>query len=475
MDLCSLTAAELRRLLDSRDVSVREIVAAHFAQIAEKNEELNAFLTVTEERGYADADRAQEMIDAGNAKPLTGIPFAVKDNIVTEGIRTTCGSRILENYVPPYDSTLAVRAKEQGMCLLGKTNLDEFAMGSSTEHSAFGPSKNPHDLHRVPGGSSGGSSAAVAANLAPLTFGSDTGGSVRQPASLTGVVGFKPTYGRVSRYGLVAFCSSLDQIGPFARSVADATHAFEISMGHDGKDSTVADHDYSPDIARSVEVKGLRLGVARELVGDLTEPGVKGAFDAALDRLSDAGAIIEEFSVPIVEHGVSTYYIIAPAEASSNLARFDGVRYGLRVDGDTHIDMMKNTRAEGFGNEVKERIMIGTYVLSSGYYDAFYAKAQKARALMKKEFQEAFLKFDFVVSPTSPTTAFKIGERTTDPLALKVADFCTIPANMGGFPAISINCGFAEGLPIGFQIVGNSFEDDRVLGAARAIEALLAG
>ncbi len=475
MDLCSLTAAELRRLLDSRDVSVREVVEAHFALIAKKNGDLNAFLTVTEERGYADADRAQAMIDAGTAKALTGVPYAFKDNIVTNGIRTTCGSKILENYIPPYDSTLATRAAEQGMCLLGKTNLDEFAMGSSTEHSAFGPTRNPHDSDRVPGGSSGGSAAAVAANLAPITFGSDTGGSVRQPAALTGVVGFKPTYGRVSRYGLVAFCSSLDQIGPFARSVEDATHAFEISMGHDGKDSTVADHDYSHEVARGIELKGAHVGVARELVGDLTEPGVMGAFQGALDSLANAGADIEEFSVPIVEHGVSTYYIIAPAEASSNLARFDGVRYGLRVDGATHIEMMKNTRAEGFGKEVKERIMIGTYVLSSGYYDAFYAKAQKARAVMKKEFQAAFEKYDFIVSPTSPTTAFKIGERTKDPLALKVADFCTIPANMGGFPAISINCGYAEGLPVGFQVIGNSFDDDRVLGAARTIEGILAG
>jgi len=474
MDLCSLAAAELRRLLDSREVSAREVVDAHLRRIADKNPELNAFLTVTEERGYADAVRAQEMIDGGTAKPLTGIPYALKDNIVTEGIRTTCSSRILENYTPPYDATLVTRASAHGMCLLGKTNLDEFAMGSSTEHSAFGPTKNPHDLTRVPGGSSGGSAAAVAAMLAPISFGSDTGGSVRQPAALCGVVGFKPTYGRVSRYGLVAFCSSLDQIGPFARTVEDARLAFELSMGCDGQDSTVSDRDYSSGLAKNCDLKGLRIGVARELVGDLTERGVMDAFRETLERISNEGAIVEEFSAPIIEHGVSTYYIIAPAEASSNLARFDGVRYGLRVDGESHIDMMKNTRAKGFGNEVKERIMIGTYVLSSGYYDAFYAKAQKARAVMKQEFQNAFERFDFIVSPTSPTTAFKIGERTTDPLALKVADFCTIPANMGGFPAISINCGFSDGLPVGFQIVGNSFHDDRVLGAASAIEQLLA-
>jgi aspartyl-tRNA(Asn)/glutamyl-tRNA(Gln) amidotransferase subunit A len=361
------------------------------------------------------------------------------------------------------------------MCLLGKTNLDEFAMGSSTEHSAFGPTKNPQDPERVPGGSSGGSAAATAANLGVITFGSDTGGSVRQPASLSGVVGFKPTYGRVSRYGLVAFCSSLDQIGPFARTVEDATLAFEISMGHDGKDSTVADHDYSTDVARNFDIAGKRFGVAKELIGQLIEPGVNGAFQDTLDKMANAGAIIEEFSAPIVEHGVSTYYIIAPAEASSNLARFDGVRYGLRVAGSTHIEMMKNTRAEGFGKEVKERIMIGTFVLSSGYYDAFYAKAQKARAAMKQEFQLAFSKYDLIISPTSPTTAFRIGERTSDPLALKVADYCTIPANMGGFPAISINCGYSAGLPVGFQIVGNSFADDRVLGAARTLEAILAG
>jgi aspartyl-tRNA(Asn)/glutamyl-tRNA(Gln) amidotransferase subunit A len=460
-------------MLDAREVSVREVIEAHLSRIAERNPVLNAFVTVTEDRALADAERAQKLIDAQNSKPLTGIPYALKDNICTEGIRTTCSSRILENYIPPYNSTLVTRADEQGMCLLGKTNLDEFAMGSSTEHSAFGPTKNPHDLERVPGGSSGGSAAASADNLAVLTFGSDTGGSVRQPASLSGVVGFKPTYGRVSRHGLVAFSSSLDQIGPFARCVEDAAEAFEMAYGQDGNDSTVCDRPYDREIARSLQLKGLRLGVAKELVGELTEPGVKGSFDTTLDLLSDEGVEIEEFSAPIVEHGVSTYYIIAPAEASSNLARFDGVRYGLRVEGDSHIEMMKNTRAAGFGNEVKERIMIGTYVLSSGYYDAFYAKAQRARAFMKTEFEKAFQKYDFIVSPTSPTTAFKLGERTGDPMALKVADFCTIPANMGGFPAISLNCGFAEGLPIGFQIVGNSFEDDRVLGAAKALEALL--
>ena len=460
-------------MLDSREVSAKEVVDAHLQRIRDRNPELNAFLTVTEDRAFEDAQQAQEMIGAGNAKPLTGIPFALKDNIVTSGIRTTCSSRILENYVPPYDSTLVRRAREQGMCLLGKTNLDEFAMGSSTEHSAFGPTKNPHDLTRVPGGSSGGSAAAAAAGLAVLTFGSDTGGSVRQPASLCGVVGFKPTYGRVSRFGLVAFSSSLDQIGPFARCVDDAIDAFELSFGQDGEDSTVSDRPYSSEIARSFEWKGKRVGVAKELVGSMTEPGVKGAFVETLDLLANAGVEIEEFSSPIVEHGVSTYYIIAPAEASSNLARFDGVRYGLRVPSESHIEMMKETRAAGFGKEVKERIMIGTYVLSSGYYDAFYAKAQKARAFMKSEFEKAFQKYDLIVSPTSPTTAFKIGERTGDPLALKLADYCTIPANMGGFPAISLNCGFAEGLPIGFQIVGNSFEDDRVLGAAKALEALL--
>ena len=473
MSLCDRTAKELRLLLQSREVSAREIVEEHLQRISDRNEELNAFLTVTSERAIEDADRAQQMIDAGNAKPLTGIPYALKDNICTKGIRTTCSSRILEDYISPYDATLVTRAIEQGMCLLGKTNLDEFAMGSSTEHSAFGPTKNPHDLTRVPGGSSGGSAAATAAGLAVITFGSDTGGSVRQPASLCGVVGFKPTYGRVSRFGLVAFSSSLDQIGPFARCVEDAIDAFEFSFGKDGEDSTVSDRPYSAETARSFDWKGKRIGVAKELVGSMTEPGVKGAFVETLDLLANAGVEIEEFSAPIVEHGVSTYYIIAPAEASSNLARFDGVRYGLRISSESHIEMMKETRAAGFGNEVKERIMIGTYVLSSGYYDAFYSKAQKARAFMKAEFEKAFEKYDFIVSPTSPTTAFKIGERTGDPLSLKVADYCTIPANMGGFPAISLNCGFAEGLPIGFQIVGNSFEDDRVLGAAKALEALL--
>jgi aspartyl-tRNA(Asn)/glutamyl-tRNA(Gln) amidotransferase subunit A len=473
MDLCRLTATELRQLLDTRQVSAMEIVDAHLDKIRSRNAELNAYLTVTEERAHGDALRAQTMIDEGKGHALTGIPYALKDNIITSGIRTTCSSKILENYIPPYDATLVTRASEQGMCLLGKTNLDEFAMGSSTEHSAYGPTRNPHDVQRVPGGSSGGSAAAVAAGMSVLAFGSDTGGSVRQPASLSGVVGFKPTYGRVSRYGLVAFSSSLDQIGPFARSVSDATDAFEFIYGPDGNDSTVSEKPYSKDIARNTELRGCRIGIAKELVGRLTQPGVKAAFEACAGLISDEGADIEEFSAPIVEHGVSTYYILAPAEASINLARYDGVRYGMRVPGETHIDMMKETRAAGFGKEVKERIMIGTYVLSSGYYDAFYAKAQRARAFMKAEFEKAFQKYDFIISPTSPTTAFKIGEKTGDPLALKVADYCTIPANMGGFPAISINCGFSAGLPIGFQIVGNSFADDRVLGAAKAVETLL--
>lgn len=474
MELHELTIAQMRKMLDERQISCAELAESHLSQIERVDPKINAFITVTEDAAREDAERAQKMIDAGNASPLTGIPVALKDNILTKGIKTTCASKILENYVPPYDSTLARRMKESGAVLLGKTNLDEFAMGTSTEFSGFFPTKNPWNLETVPGGSSGGNAAAVAAGLAPLAYGSDTGGSVRQPASLCGIVGLKPTYGRISRYGLVAFSSSLDQIGPFGRTVEDVVIGFEAAFGPDGMDSTCVEAPYDSEAARKSEVKGVRIGIPKEMFSEEIDKEVLNLVRVAADKLTQAGAEIEEFSAPMIEHGVSTYYIIAPAEASSNLARYDGVRYGLRVEAETHIELMKSTRAQGFGKEVQERILIGTYVLSAGYYDAFYAKAHKVRTLMKKQFRDAFTKYDAILAPTSPTVAFKIGERTSDPLALKLADFCTIPANMGGFPAISLNCGFSNGLPVGAQLVCDSFQEEKLFNAAFALEKALA-
>jgi len=472
-DLTQLTVTEMRRRLDSGETTAQDLARAHLDRIRSLDEQVNAFVTVCEEEALHRADEAQERIKKGEGGALTGIPIALKDNIITRGIRTTCASRILETYVPPYSATVAQRLDDAGAVLVGKTNLDEFAMGTSTEFSAFFPTKNPWDLERVPGGSSGGSAAAVAARMAPVALGSDTGGSIRQPAALCGVVGFKPTYGRVSRFGLVAFSSSLDQIGPFARSVEDATLLFEAIYGPDPKDATTVDAQYDPSLARGGELKGVRIGCPKEMFSEAVDSDVRAIVLEARERLAAAGAKIEEFSAPIIEHGVSTYYIIAPAEASSNLARYDGVRYGLRVSADSPNEMMKATRAQGFGKEVIERILIGTYVLSSGYYDAFYATAHRARTLMRDEMRRAFQEYDLVLTPTSPTVAFRIGEKAGDPLALKLADFCTIPANMGNFPAINLNCGFSGGLPVGLQLVADSYRDDYLLGMARAVEALL--
>ncbi len=472
-DLTQLTVTEMRRRLDSGETTAQDLARAHLDRIRSLDEQVNAFVTVCEEEALHRSDEAQERIKKGEGGALTGIPIALKDNIITRGIRTTCASRILETYVPPYSATVAQRLDDAGAVLVGKTNLDEFAMGTSTEFSAFFPTKNPWDLERVPGGSSGGSAAAVAARMAPVALGSDTGGSIRQPAALCGVVGFKPTYGRVSRFGLVAFSSSLDQIGPFARSVEDATLLFEAIYGPDPKDATTVDAPYDPALARGGELKGVRIGCPKEMFSEAVDSDVRAIVLEARERLAAAGATIEEFSAPIIEHGVSTYYIIAPAEASSNLARYDGVRYGLRICADSPNEMMKATRAQGFGKEVIERILIGTYVLSSGYYDAFYATAHRARTLMRDEMRRAFQEYDLVLAPTSPTVAFRIGEKAGDPLALKLADFCTIPANMGNFPAINLNCGFSGGLPVGLQLVADSYRDDYLLGMARAVERLL--
>ncbi len=463
----------MRRMLDSREVSAEELARAHLDRISRLDPAVRAFITVCEDRTLTDAAEAQKQIDGGGQGALTGIPVALKDNMITKGVRTTCASRILEKYVPPFEGTAAERLRRAGAVLLGKTNLDEFAMGSSTEYSAFFTTRNPWDLERVPGGSSGGSAAAVASGMAPIAYGSDTGGSVRQPAALCGVVGLKPTYGRISRYGLVAFSSSLDQIGPFGRSVEDVICAFEAVMGRDPHDSTTVDMPYDGSKAREPVLKGRRIGVPSELLSGEIAPDVSHAVRAALDLISDAGGETEEVSLPMIEHGVATYYIIAPAEASSNLARYDGVRYGLRIDADDSIEMMKGTRSAGFGSEVTQRIMIGTYVLSAGYYDAFYTKAHQARTIMKRQFQEAFRKFDLLIAPTSPVPAFRLGERLDDPMAMKLADFCTIPANIGGFPAISLNCGFSNGLPIGVQLIADSFQEETLFSVALALENLL--
>jgi aspartyl-tRNA(Asn)/glutamyl-tRNA(Gln) amidotransferase subunit A len=472
--LTELSAAELAAKLRSRELSAREVTQAHLDRIAAQDAKYGCFLKVDEARALQGADEAQALLDKDAGGALTGVPIAVKDNISTEGIETTCASKILKGYVPPFDATVTARLKAAGMPILGKTNLDEFAMGTSTENSAFQLTRNPWDTQRSPGGSSGGSVASVAAELAPLSLGSDTGGSIRQPASLCGIVGFKPTYGRCSRYGLIAFGSSLDQIGPFARSVEDAALISSVITGHDPLDSTSLNR---PSVAvpdfKSASLKGKRLALPKQLFGEGVSEGVQSVVSKALDRLREEGAIVEEVSIPTVSVGVTTYYIIAPAEASSNLARFDGVRFGPRAEGKGHVHTVERTRAEGFGKEVKVRIMIGTYALSAGYYDAFYLKAQTVRAMMAAEFEQVYSEYDFVVSPTSPVVAFKIGELTDDPLQLKVLDLCTIPANMNGMPAISLNCGFSEGLPVGLQLMAPPGADELLLAAAYATERAL--
>lgn len=469
-----LSAAEIGRKIAAKEVSCQEVLDAHLSRIDELDSQFQCFLAIDREKASADAQHAQELVNRGEGGPLTGVPIAIKDNISTEGIETTCASKILKGYRPPFDATVIQRAKAAGMVVLGKTNLDEFAMGTSTENSAFFPTRNPWDPQRSPGGSSGGSTAAVCAELAPVALGSDTGGSIRQPASLCGIVGFKPTYGRASRYGLVAFGSSLDQIGPLTRTVEDAALVAEVTTGHDPKDSTSL---MMPPIStarlKEGSLKGLKAALPIEMMSEAVAPGVRDNIVRSIEILRQEGVEFTEVSIPSIAYGVTTYYIIAPAEASSNLARFDGIRYGPRSQGTGHINVVEKTRAEGFGHEVKARIMIGTYALSAGYYDAFYLRAQQVRAAMKQEFDKVFAQYDFVLSPTSPVTAFKIGELTEDPLALKLLDYCTIPANMGGMPGISLNCGFADGLPVGLQLVAAPLEDEKLLQIAYQVEQVL--
>jgi aspartyl-tRNA(Asn)/glutamyl-tRNA(Gln) amidotransferase subunit A len=472
--LTNLTASQLASELAAKRVSCREVTQAYLDRIAGLDPELGCYLRVDVEGALAAADAAQIRMDSGTAGPLTGVPIAVKDNISTEGLETTCASRILKGYIPPFDATVVKQLREQGLVVLGKTNLDEFAMGGSTETSAYQLTRNPWDQERSPGGSSGGSAAAVAAGLAPVSLGSDTGGSIRQPASLCGIVGFKPSYGRASRYGLVAFASSLDQIGPFGWTVEDVALIAEAISGHDPLDSTsvkMGPIDSKP--LKTGSLRGKRIALPTEMFGEGTDPQVQATVHRALDTLRAEGAEVHEVSIPSIRLGVTTYYIIAPAEASSNLGRFDGVRYGPRSDGKGHIGVVERTRAEGFGHEVKTRIMIGTYALSAGYYDAYYLRAQQVRALMKQEFDRVFQDYDAVVSPTSPIPAFRIGEMEHDPLALKLLDYCTIPANMGGMPGISLNCGFVNGLPVGIQLLAPPLQDEKLLQLAYCVEKAL--
>jgi aspartyl-tRNA(Asn)/glutamyl-tRNA(Gln) amidotransferase subunit A len=476
VELHRLSALELADRLKKREVSAVEVAEAHLARIRALDGQINAFLKVDEDWTLQSARKAQELIDRGEGGALTGVPVVLKDNISTDGVETTCASKILAGYVPPYDATVVANLKAAGATLLGKANLDEFAMGTSGENSASGPTRNPWDLERVPGGSSSGSAASVAACMAPLSLGSDTGGSIRMPASLCGLVGYKPTYGRVSRYGLVAFGSSLDQIGPFARSVADCAALAEAISGHDPLDSTSLAHPpISRDSVKQDDLRGIKIGLPRELFGEAIDPAVREVLEAAINQLTLEGVEFKDISLPSIEYGVTTYYIIAPAEASSNLARFDGIRYGPRAEGTGHIGLVERTRAEGFGREVKSRIMIGTYALSAGYYDAYYIRAQQVRSAMRREFELAYQSVDAILSPTSPIPAFKLGELNADPMALKLLDLCTIPANMGGFPGISLNAGMTAGLPVGVQLLGPVLADERLLGIASGVEKALGG
>ena len=470
-DLTLLTAAEARRLLDNHEISASELTKAHIERIDEVEPAIKAYLHVMHDIALTQAAEADRRIEAGDVDALTGIPIALKDILCTVDAPTTAASKILEGYVSPYDATVVRRLREQGAVFLGKTNTDEFAMGSSTENSAYGPTHNPWDTSRVPGGSSGGSSAAVAAREAVISLGSDTGGSIRQPAGFCGVVGLKPTYGRVSRYGLLPFASSLDQIGPFARTVEDAAIMLRAIAGQDPQDATsvpVPVPDYTASFRD--DLSGIRIGVAPEYSVAGMEPGVDAAVKSAIAKLEELGAEIVEVSLPHTEYALATYYITAPAEASANLARYDGVRYGQRADADELQDMYTRTRGEGFGPEVKRRIMLGTYALSSGYYDAYYVKAQKVRTLIKQDFDAAFEKVDVIVAPTSPTVAFPLGSRTADPYQMYLADVFTIPANMAGLPGIAVPCGFSEGLPVSLQFLGKAFDEASVLGVAHVYE-----
>ncbi len=470
MSLHAATAAELGRGLKAKRYSAVEVAEHFLARIERANPALNAFVTVTRERALADARRADARIAKGESGPLTGVPLAHKDIFCTAGILTSCGSRMLSNFVSPYDATVVERLDAAGMVLLGKTNMDEFAMGSSNETSFYGAVRNPWDETKVPGGSSGGSAAAVAARIAPVATGTDTGGSIRQPGALTGLTGFKPTYGRVSRYGMIAFASSLDQAGVLAQSAEDAALVLGAMAGHDARDSTSVAAAV-PDYAAGLEkpVKGLKIGIIREFFGEGLEAGTGAAVHAAIDAFAKEGASVVELSLPNLPLSVPTYYVVAPAECSSNLSRFDGVRFGHRCkDPKDLTDLYTRTRGEGFGAEVKRRIMTGTYVLSAGYYDAYYLKAQKVRSLINADFRRAFGEVDVLMGPTAPTPAFGIGAKTDDPILMYLNDIYTIGANLAGLPAVSVPCGLVGGLPVGLQVIGPHFSEERLFAAAHA-------
>lgn len=463
----------VRTALTDKKISARELCADFYKRIEARNPELNAFLALSPERAYRQADKVDALIATGKPlPPLAGVPIAVKDVISTRGITTTCGSKILENYIPPFDATAVERLDAAGAVILGKTNCDEFAMGSSNENSAYGPVKNPESTDRVPGGSSGGSAAAVAAGLAVAALGTDTGGSIRQPGALCGVPAMMGSYGRVSRYGLIAFASSLDRIGPFATTVKDVAAVLRIIAGRDPNDSTsttAAVPDYQAEIQKSV--KGLRLGIPKEYFGEGMDAGVRQKIEAGLEIYKKLGCELIDIHMPHTDYAIATYYIIATAEASSNLARYDGVRYGLRVESDSLLSMYKKTRGAGFGAEVKRRIVLGTYVLSAGYYDAYYLKGQKVRGLIAKDFHDAFQKVDAIVTPTSPVPAFRLGERSDDPLQMYLADIYTVTGSLAGVPGISVPCGKICGkLPVGLQIFGAPFAEEKVLQLAYAFE-----
>lgn len=475
MPLYELTAHELHEKLKGREITSVELTQSIYDRIEAVEEQIQGYITLTKEIAFEGAAAADAGFQRGDerVRPLAGIPIAIKDVICTQGVLTTCGSKILGNFVSPYDATVMTKLHQQGVVMIGKTNMDEFAMGSSTENSAYQVTRNPWNLETIPGGSSGGSAAVVAAGEAICSIGSDTGGSIRQPASLCGIVGMKPTYGRISRFGLVAFASSLDQIGPFSKDVTDCALMLNAICGYDPMDSTSANLPV-PDYTQSLinDVKGIKIGIPKEYFIEGMDTEVEKSAREAVEVLRQCGAIVEGISLPHTEYAIATYYIIAPAEASANLARYDGVRYGFRAEGaEDLIDMYKKTRSQGFGDEVKRRIMLGTYALSSGYYDAYYLKAQQVRTLIKSDFDRAFEKVDVIITPTSPTPAFKIGERTTDPLQMYLSDIFTTPANLAGLPGMSMPCGLTNsGLPIGLQLLAAPFAEEKILRVAYTFE-----
>ena len=474
MNITDLTVHELQEKLKNKELTITEITQAYVDRINEKEKDVEAFVTILTDEALAQAKDVQAKVESGEIKgELAGIPIGIKDNLCTKGIRTTCSSRMLEDFIAPYNATIVEKVNNENMINLGKLNMDEFAMGSSTETSYFKKTKNPWNLNKVPGGSSGGSAAAVAANLVPWALGSDTGGSIRQPASLCGVVGLKPTYGLVSRFGLVAFASSLDQIGPITKDVTDSAILLNLIAGHDERDTTSVNkekEDYTEALKN--DVKGMKIAVPKEFFGEGINEEVKASLEKAIEKYKEMGAIVEEVSLDVAEYALATYYIIACAEASSNLGRFDGIRYGYRTKNYSNLkELFKNSRSEGFGAEVKRRIILGTYVLSSGYYDAYYKKAQQVRTLVSNKFEEVFEKYDVILTPTSPITAFNIGEKSDNPLEMYLADICTVSINIAGVPAISIPCGVnSEGMPIGMQLIGNKFQEKKILNAAYAYE-----